>query len=152
HTMHKDGIVEFKPGNSDLAIRFLVPREDEITIGSFSKKLETLRKTKTTNLEHMLQYVQQRTKCRSRVLLGYFGEAIETPCGICDVCIAKIKIPTKDLTQNILDNLEGKNMTSRALITLLGPENEKKVLDILARLLEDEKIALNFKNEYCIEN
>ncbi|MEL6976773.1 MAG: hypothetical protein AAGL29_15490, partial [Bacteroidota bacterium] len=60
--------------------------------------------------------------------------------------------PTKDLTQNILDNLEGKNMTSRALITLLGPENEKKVLDILARLLEDEKIALNFKNEYCIEN
>ncbi|MEM6893957.1 MAG: ATP-dependent DNA helicase RecQ [Bacteroidota bacterium] len=151
-TMHKDGIVEFKPGNSDLAIRFFVPREDETTIGSFSKKLETLRKTKTSNLGHMLQYVQQNTRCRNTVLLGYFGEVVDTPCGICDVCIARTRVSAKDLTQTILDSLAGKNMTSRDLVILLGREKEQKVLDILAELLEDERISLNYKNEYCIED
>ncbi|MEO1485082.1 MAG: ATP-dependent DNA helicase RecQ [Bacteroidota bacterium] len=151
HTMHKDGIVDFKPGNSDLAIRFLVPREDETTIGSFSKKLETLRKTKTSNLKHMLQYVQQNEKCRNTVLLRYFGETINEPCGICDVCLERIQIPAQSLTQNILKSLEEQNMTSRALVTQLGRQNEQKVLALLAQLLEEEKISLNHKNEYCIE-
>ena len=152
HTMHKDGIVDFKPGNSDLAIRFLVPREDETTVGFFSKKLETLRETKKTNLKHMLQFVQQNTKCRNSVLLHYFGEAADTPCGICDVCRSRIQIPKEELTQNILEKLEVKNMTSRALVIALGNENQQKVLDILAELLEDERISLNYKNEYCIED
>lgn len=151
-TMHKDGIVAFKPGNSDLALRFLVPREDETTIGSFSKRLQLLHTTKTTNLRHMLTFVQQNERCRNTVLLRYFGETVSTPCGICDVCVANKPNPTQDLTQNILQNLTRKNMTSRALVSLLGRENEQKVLDILAKLLEEERIALNFKNEYCIEN
>ncbi len=43
-------------------------------------------------------------------------------------------------------------MTSRALVIALGNENQQKVLDILAELLEDERISLNYKNEYCIED
>ena len=56
----------------------------------------------------MLQYVQQNKKCRNTVLLRYFGETTNAPCGICDVYLERIQIPAQSLTQNILKRENGK--------------------------------------------
>ena len=43
------------------------------------------RELMTAKLERMKQYAEAAS-CRRRILLGYFGESLETNCGHCDVC------------------------------------------------------------------
>ena len=38
-------------------------------------------------IEAILHYASQKSVCRSRLLLNYFGETNSHPCGVCDVCI-----------------------------------------------------------------
>lgn len=37
----------------------------------------------------MTEYATAEDKCRSRMLLRYFGEKNEHNCGLCDVCLSK---------------------------------------------------------------
>ena len=44
------------------------------------------RRIESHKLDAMVGFAEALT-CRRRVLLGYFGEALEEPCGNCDVCL-----------------------------------------------------------------
>lgn len=41
-----------------------------------------------TRLESMINYAQTTDRCRSQMLLEYFGQKQSTPCGVCDYCLA----------------------------------------------------------------
>jgi ATP-dependent DNA helicase RecQ len=146
--LQRDGIIVYKAYNNDLEITFLVPREDDITINAFVKKVEELHKTKSEKLDTMLAYVSNERICRSRLLLSYFGEQKNQDCGICDIC-------TKDqnqesgfeLHQRIIELLKENNKSSRTLIEELGISNTVVIAE-LQHLLEDGYIKINTKNEY----
>jgi ATP-dependent DNA helicase RecQ len=36
-------------------------------------------------MEKMIEYAESQNRCRSQLLLGYFGEESDR-CGICDIC------------------------------------------------------------------
>ncbi|MEI8114649.1 MAG: RecQ family ATP-dependent DNA helicase [Bacteroidia bacterium] len=100
-------------------------------------------------IEAMIHYAASGHKCRSQLLLQYFGETESVRCGKCDVClernelnISKYEFDTvseqikKVLTepcfyQELLARIEGK------------PEN---VLKIVRWLLENEKIVYRVDN------
>ena len=42
-----------------------------------------------TRIKAMTEYATAEDKCRSRMLLRYFGEKNEHNCGLCDVCLSK---------------------------------------------------------------
>ena len=52
-------------------------------------------------IKAMSEYVTSDTKCRSRMLLHYFGEKNEHNCGQCDVCLSKAN--RTELPQNQFD-------------------------------------------------
>ena len=41
-----------------------------------------------TRLESMINYAQTTDRCRSQMLLEYFGQKNSAPCGVCDYCLA----------------------------------------------------------------
>ena len=47
------------------------------------------KKANTTRIKAMIEYATADDKCRSRMLLRYFGEKNEHNCGQCDVCLNK---------------------------------------------------------------
>ena len=146
----KDGIVEYCGSHTDLEITFLVPREDDSTINSFAPKIKELQNLKVDKLHAMLNYVQNNQKCRNIQLLNYFGEVKKDSCGKCDVCVDNLyKDPSifTDMVHDILDSLEQSRKTSRQLIKAL-PYEEKEILHMLQRLLEEEQIEINSRNEY----
>ncbi|MGI9552320.1 MAG: RecQ family ATP-dependent DNA helicase [Aurantibacter sp.] len=146
--LHNDGIIEYKAYNNDLEVTFLVPREDDITINAFIKKVEELHKTKVEKLDAMLAYVSNETICRSRLLLSYFGEQKSPDCGKCDICAKDRKQEsTFDIHQRIIELLKENNKSSRALIKELGLSNAQVITE-LQNLLEDGFIKINTKNEY----
>ncbi|MDP7033346.1 MAG: DNA helicase RecQ, partial [Planctomycetota bacterium] len=80
-------------------------------------------------LNRMVDFAESFT-CRRRVLLGYFGESLEAPCGNCDVC----KDPP--------DCFDGTEVAQKALscVYRVGQNyGVKYVVDVL-RGVEDERI------------
>ena len=148
--LHKDGIVAYQAQHSDLEITFLVPREDDLTINAFGGNVKDYLKTKTSNVDSILGYIENTKVCRNRQLLLYFGEKKDEDCGKCDVCQSKKSKKgnnEQDVIQGILNLLKNENMSSRVLITAM-PYESSRILEALQMLLEDRKIAINAQNQY----
>ena len=79
-------IIEYIPRQQVPTIRYLQRREDgeHIVLSSevYEQRLEQYRK----RIHDMLNYVQSNDRCRSRLLLAYFGETDSHDCGRCDIC------------------------------------------------------------------
>jgi len=143
-----DSIAEYVNNTSDLEITFLVPREDDHTINLFAKKIKDFNQVKQNNMAAMLGYVSNKKLCRSLYLLNYFGEKTSEKCGTCDICTKKKVVASPhDLENRVMELLEIRPHTSRQLEKAIGA-NEKELLRTLERLLEDDRVSLNFKNEY----
>ncbi|MFA7445340.1 MAG: ATP-dependent DNA helicase RecQ [Flavobacteriaceae bacterium] len=149
--LHQQEIISYKAQNNDASIIFNEVREDERTINRISKHLDAQNQLKTEQLKSVVDYVTDTKVCKSKFLLGYFGEENPLECGICSVCDAPGKpFSLKEITTKILEILYEKPHTSRALEERLQlPENQ--ILQTLQQLLEEEKIGLNHKNEYFLK-
>lgn len=146
----RDGLVTYKKTSSDLEITFLVPREDARTINVFAEKIKHLNTVKQNNMNAVLAYVNNAKTCRSVFLLNYFGETARKPCGTCDICMQQHQEPPGVLKDRIIALLQASPHTSRRLEQRIGAE-EQLLLQTLQRLLEDEVVYLNYKNEYSIK-
>jgi ATP-dependent DNA helicase RecQ len=64
--------------------------EDDRTINRVSKYLENQNQLKVAQLKSVLNYVENKTDCKSKIILDYFGDTTEN-CGICS-CISTKKL------------------------------------------------------------
>ena len=85
-TMELEKTVKIKKESSDSQIKFLFPREDDITINKISKNLKHQNEIKKLKFKAVLSYIKNSDVCRSKQLLNYFDEKILDNCGSCDVC------------------------------------------------------------------
>ena len=91
----------------------------------------------------MLEYADTDNRCRSLILLEYFGEESDR-CGICDVCRERNELDlSKYEFDLILDEIKSvlseKNTHSQELVNMIGyPED--KVIKVLRWLLDHKKI------------
>ena len=95
----------------------------------------------------MITYADSEDKCRSRMLLHYFGEKNEHNCGQCDVCLQKPKKSTdnktyKELCTQIKEMLKASTMNSKELIQAF-PNQEEEVEQVLHFLMGEEEVQLN---------
>ena len=145
-----ENIIAYEERNSDLELTFLVPREDDVTINVFAHKVKALNATKVKNIENILTYINNTKVCRSKQLLHYFGEKVETNCGKCDICKGKLPLDA-DITTFVSDEivrlLKTESKSSRELIKALDFE-ENTILISIRELLESGKIRINTRNEY----
>ncbi len=149
--LQEHNIVNYQGKHSDLEITFLVPREDDIAINLFAKKVKEQQSIKIDNINKMLTFINSKSVCRSIQLLNYFGESKKEVCGMCDVCISQKQENTEvsTIVSEIKQLLKKKKYTSRELISMLK-HNQALVLDILKQMLEDNIIVINTKNEYTL--
>ena len=95
-------------------------------------------------LENTVNYVEQSAKCRSRVLLEYFGEKQSHRCGKCDVCLRRNKMELSNeefesVRKGILHLLSQQALTIDALIeTLHYPE--QKIIQVLRWMLDNDEV------------
>lgn len=150
--LQRDEIIDYKLKKTDLQITFLVPREDGRTINVFAEEVEKRNTIKIRKVDEMLRYVTTDTLCRSKQILGYFGEKKVLDCGICDVCQKKqdtIDFNGRSISSEIIEALKNNGCTSRVLIKVLDYD-ETRIINTLQMLLEDGRIKINTKNQYEI--
>lgn len=145
-------IIDYHKKNNDATIVFNEVREDERTINRVSKYLENQNKQKIAQFESVLQYINEKNICKSKLILHYFGEKAEKDCGICSFCISK-KTKVSD-TSLILDKIIGllktQDLNSRE-IQKLTKNNEDDIIFALQNLLESNKITVNPNNKYSLK-
>ena len=82
-------IIDFKEESDLPQIKFLSQRID-LNINHLNKQTWNERRSFDQNkLNAISEYVTNKSKCRSSVLLNFFGEKTSESCGVCDICIIK---------------------------------------------------------------
>ncbi len=138
-----EGVITYIPAGKLPIITFLAPREDErrlyISKASYGDRLERA----TYRAMSMIEYASQTDTCRSKWLLGFFGEADACDCGMCDVCMnAKngASPSRKVLADAILKALEAGELSIND-IAQIGEEGAKANMLELRRLVESGKVV-----------
>lgn len=89
--MNSYGIISYIPEKRTSTITFLQRREEKRYLTIPKKVYQVQLKRYQIRVEAMIAYINSEKKCRSRLLLYYFGEKSNHNCGQCDVCIAQNK-------------------------------------------------------------
>jgi len=105
-TLHKIELLDYKQQTSDAQLTFIRERIDHMHIEK-SKITESLKERFRKRAMAMFDYVSQHDKCRSIMLVSYFGERNASRCGICDYCRQRNRIELNDLElDEAFDQLE----------------------------------------------
>lgn len=149
NSLHDRKILSFQQHKNSHNLIFLKPREDDYTVNAISKNVKAYQYQKKQKLLALIDFIESKDICRSRLLLSYFDHKKSKDCGICDVCLKnKYKIP-EELELKILALLKDNDLTSQEIFTELNVQ-EDSVLSTLKILLKKEQIKINFQNQYTL--
>jgi len=151
--LQEKGVVDYFAKNFDATLIFNEVREDERTINRISKYLIRQNELKEEQIKSVLNYVNDKTVCKNKLILAYFGELKKENCGICSICISKSK-PKSDvviLAKEIIDLLSESDMNSRE-IESITKKSPQEVISVLQQLLENNVISIKSNNQYQIKN
>ena len=150
--LHKIDMLTYLPQKDKPQIIFCQERlnNNDILISkeSYFKRKESAQK----RLDAMLKYATSSTKCRSSLLLEYFGEKNSKRCGQCDVCLKRNKMELNELEFDIILNhlkplLIEKPYIPEELINSLKDFHEDHVIKVIQWLLDNEKIHYEQGNQ-----
>ncbi len=136
-------LISFIPRRQVPFVRYMQRRDDAEHILLSRDIYEDRLAQYKQRIEAMLKYIETDDRCRSRLLLEYFGEATSHDCGQCDVCQAEDGTPNTDACRNaskiICDLLaDGKRHHITELLQLKLPTD---VMDLtLSDLVDDETV------------
>lgn len=150
--LQKMEVLSYQPQTDRPQLSFLVPRLDakNITISE-----EILRKRKEKSRERtdaILHYVESKTKCRSQILLAYFGETDSYRCGVCDFCIERNKLELSSLefetvAGQVKELISQKPLPLVELVNAVKNSREDKTIKVVQWLIDNEKVFYNSENE-----
>jgi ATP-dependent DNA helicase RecQ len=140
-------VIIYQPKTENPRLTFLQDRVETRHLFFSQQIYDDRKKTGKKRLDATLHYVTSHNKCRSGLLLEYFGEKQTVCCEKCDVCLRqnreRLRKEEFDLwKKNILLLLEKEELSVSALIEKLRYPQEK-LIPIIRWLLENNIIDKN---------
>lgn len=104
--LERISLMRYIPRKDSPQLSFCIPREDPdylgIDLNGYGKRKERFIK----RAEAMAHYATCITRCRSNMLVSYFGETPNYHCGICDYC-RRSSVDTSELNQELVSKILG---------------------------------------------
>lgn len=101
----QQNIIDYQPQKDVPQLSFLTPRHNASDLPLDTELLETRKKEALQKVRSVINYVSNPMRCRTQILLHYFGEKTDEVCGVCDNCI-KNKKATNGTIQNQYENIK----------------------------------------------
>lgn len=138
-------ILHYIPGKKTPYIIYTRERQEADRLIFTKEVYEDRKESFIRRIEAMTEYAETEDKCRSRMLLLYFGEKNEHNCGQCDVCLSSHSSGIRqgvfdEISRAIEEALKEKDMTTSALIEKLESYDKENVTKALSYLLAEEII------------
>ncbi len=150
--MENLGIGAYNKKKDKPQVTFLTPRFDAGRLPLNVKRIAERRENSVEKAKSMVQYIENRVLCRTLQILSYFGEEIDEPCGICDVCLENKKAGSfgghlEDTRLRIVKTLNtGALFTYKELLSEAGLSDEDEDALRMLRQMEEEGLLI------CLED
>jgi ATP-dependent DNA helicase RecQ len=142
-------ILSYIPSSDFPQIVFLEERLDERDIRIDRQHLADRKERQLKRVKAIIAYATETSKCRSLMLLDYFGEEKEQRCGVCDYCLNRNKLGLSDLDfENVqtqvksilMDHpLELNELAERINPDKIGTKRDHNI-KVIEWLIDNEKI------------
>jgi ATP-dependent DNA helicase RecQ len=141
--LNKQNIIKYIPGKKSALIIFTEERLDRKSLLISPSNYIEVKKKFEVRLDRILEYVTSDTRCRSSILLDYFGQE-SARCGQCDVCISRNELDLSKyefdlILKKIKIVLDRSSLSITELVSELeGDEGEN--VKVIRWLLDHDKI------------
>jgi len=139
--LHKLQVLMYEPQHDAPQLVFTAPRQDSGTLNLDIKRLNTLRERAQQQAKEMGRYVATTDRCRTQLLLAYFGEVTDTRCRICDYCLAQRKKEREgeeqeELQIRLLALAQEKPYLPKELVQQFEPKHADTITQLIRELLD----------------
>lgn len=137
-------IIRYIPGKKTPLVIFTEERLDRKDLFISPDNYLKVKEKYVKRLEKIIEYAESNNRCRSVILLDYFGEESDR-CGICDVCRERNELDLSKyefdlILEEIKSVLASENPDAEELVKKINyPED--KVIKVIRWLLDHNKIA-----------
>lgn len=139
-------IIHYFPARKNPIIVYTTDRIDRDRLAINKKEYEARKQRYIKRIEAMVNYARTATKCRSEMLLSYFGEKNISRCGNCDVCRKRNELSLSSYAFDVVLKeikilLKAEELGIRDLVVRLD-QSEDTIMKLVQFLLDGNKIKL----------
>lgn len=150
-SLAKHKVINYVPQRKTPYIIFTEERLDDKNLRIEKENYDVLKKRYQQRIDEVINYAESTAKCRSEILLQYFGERETTRCGNCDICRKRNELELSKYEFDLIlekakELLRGNTFKVEDIILKLN-EKEEKVMKVLQWLIDNNKIKYNDKME-----
>jgi len=142
-------IVRYIPGKKTALVIFTEERLERKALMISPDNYIEVKDKHIFRVNKMIDYADTNTRCRSVILLDYFGEESDR-CGNCDVCRERNELDLSKyefdiILDEIKELLSGQKFDARELVSKIS-QPEEKVIKVIRWLLDHNKIIRDDDN------
>ncbi|MBR1850823.1 MAG: RecQ family ATP-dependent DNA helicase [Bacteroidales bacterium] len=142
--MAQHGVVAYRPATNKPQICFTANRVDANALYLTDSNYRQLKQAATSRAQAVKDYIGQHNRCRSQLLLTYFGQAESEPCGQCDVCLAANRRPDPaSLLPALRLQLAASPRTVKALQAAVSPLEPDAVAQAVRQLIDSGEATID---------
>ena len=139
-------IIKYIPGKKTSLVIFTEERLERKALMISPENYLQVKEKHIFRINKMIDYADYNTKCRSVILLDYFGEEADR-CGICDVCRERNELDLSKyefdlILEEIKEVLTGRKADARELVSKVN-HPEEKVIKVIRWLLDHNKLIMD---------
>ena len=153
--LDKMDILDYDMQKDKPQLMFMEQRYDSDNLPLDMKAIKERTSNEFKKVEAMISYVENDQRCRSQILLDYFGEVSYDRCGNCDTCLGqkqKDEIVHRDqYHEQILHILKEGPHYIEELISEIEPESEEELQMIVREMIDQGSIYYNNSWQICIK-
>jgi len=144
--LHKQGVISFIPQTTLPKLLFL---QNRINLKFENIQLinyPILKEKALARIASVVNYVNNKNTCRSRLLLTYFNETDFVDCHYCDVCVEKYKrnLETDEgIIENIKLELNHQKLPLQELARKFSTINDKRFITIINTLIDNDVLKMD---------
>ncbi len=136
-------VIMYIPARDDPVVTFNTERLPPENLYLSDESYRIRKKAWKKRMDAVLHYASSTHKCRSRILLSYFGEKNTRPCGHCDVCIEERKKPERQHPDpgTIENALKDGPLSLNTLAERSGQARPDDILPVVRELVDAGKVV-----------
>ena len=148
-------IIKYIPGKKTALVIFTEERLMRKALMISPENYLHVKEKYSVRLEKMIEYAESKNRCRSVILLDYFGEESDR-CGICDVCRDRNELDLSKyefdlILEEIKVILEAQKPDPEELVRMISFP-EEKVIKVIRWLMDHNKIVQDEEHKLSWES
>ena len=152
--LKEQDIIDYQPYSDKPKITFLTDILSKDNVRVMGESYLSRKKIAQKRLNYMIAYIQNETKCRSNMLLHYFGEDRGNKlCGNCDYCRAfkerfSLNGGYEQFEEKVMNVLKTTELSMEEIISLYGDINEDTAIDFVRQLVDNDILQSTPEGKY----